>query len=265
MNIKSDTHSELMHSATSTPNLKQRSEVNKNYGTNDFDGWVDCLINKIQFTSILDICCGTGNQLLKYAANNRNVLLIGVDISQESLQAADSRLRSIGATGYILKKVAMEDMFDDHEISNQKFDLISCFYGLYYSTDTKKTLEQMIDNLAYDGTILIVGPYGNNNSPLFEIIERHFILPDIVKRSSSTFMEHEVIPILSQYLSINTETFKNMISYPSSKVLMDYWKASTFFSSAHENAILLDIEDHFNTHGSFKMEKHIMACLARRL
>jgi methionyl-tRNA formyltransferase/ubiquinone/menaquinone biosynthesis C-methylase UbiE len=261
-NTESDT--QLMQRATSTNNLKERSDVNQSYGVNNFDEWVDSLLDKIQFASVLDICSGTGNQLLKYAKKNNNASLMGVDISRESLQTADERLKSIGAKRYTLKAIAMEDLFEDAELNSRTFDLISCFYGLYYSRDTAKTLEQMMAHLTANGTMLIVGPYGNNNDSLFDIIERHFALPELVKRSASTFMEYEVVPLLSKHLKVNTETFVNPVRYPNPKVLMDYWRASTFFSPEHENAVLRDIEEHFAMHGHFIMEKHIMACIASR-
>lgn len=265
MTRSADNNNQLMQRATSTNNLKERADVNQSYGVNNFDEWVDSVLDKIQFASVLDICCGTGNQLVKYVKRNNNTSLIGVDISEESLQTADARLKSIGAKKYSLKTIAMEHLFEDQEIDSRAFDLISCFYGLYYSRDTTKTLEQMLAHLTAKGTILVVGPYGNNNANLFNIIERHFTLPELVRRSSSTFMEFEVVPLLSKHLIVNTETFVNPVRYPNQKVLMDYWRASTFFSPVHENAVLRDIEEHFAGHGHFVMEKHIMACIASRL
>src|SRR5271157_4791444 len=103
---------QLMQRATSTNNLEERAGVNKSYGTNDFDEWVDSLLDKIQFTSVLDICCGTGNQLMKYAKRSNASDLVGVDIAEESLKTADARLKSIGAKSYALKAIAMEDLFE---------------------------------------------------------------------------------------------------------------------------------------------------------
>jgi len=255
----------LMQRAISTENLKERVNINHNYGTNNFDIWVDSLLDKIVYTSVLDICCGTGNQLLKYAKRNKTAHIIGVDISNESLITADKRLQSIGASGYKLKSISMEKMFDDVDIKDSKFDLISCFYGLYYSQNATKILEQIINHLSPNGTVLIVGPYGKNNANLFDLLQKHYTLPELVIRSSTTFMEQEVFPILSESTKVSIETFVNPVRFPDVQSLIDYWCASTFYSSYHEKAVKRDIEEHFARHRYFIVEKHVMAYLARKL
>ena len=256
--------SQLMQRATISKNLKERADANRSYGTNDFEAWVDSLLNRVEFSTVLDVCCGTGNQLVKYAARNRNATIIGVDLSPASINTAEKRLKALGATAYKLKAVDMEELFDDPEISTGSFDLISCFYGLYYSRDTAGTLIQMMDHLSDKGSILIVGPHGRNNATLFDIVQRHYALPELVIRSATTFMQREVLPVLSQRLKISAETFVNPVCYPNTKALISYWKASTFYSPAHEKEVVRDIEKHVARHGHFIMEKHVMAYLARK-
>lgn len=253
-----------MQRATSTENLKKRSNVNVTFGTNNFDTWVDSLIDKIKFATVLDVCCGTGNQLLKYASRINPLNIVGIDISKKSLQTADKRLQSVGAGGYKLKLVSMEKMFEDVDIRTTKFDLISCFYGLYYSRDVSKTIIQMIDHLSKNGTLLIVGPYGKNNANLFEIVQRYFSLPEMVKRSSTTFMEYEVFLVLSKKLEVVVETFVNPVCFPDAKLVIDYWRASTFYSALHKESVAKAIKEHFKKYGTFIVEKHIMAYIAKR-
>ncbi len=254
----------LMERATSTDNLKERANINLKYGSGDFEGWVDSLLGRVEFESVLDVCCGTGNQLVTYAKLNRNAALTGVDVSQKSLQTADERLKELGATAYRLKAVGMEELFDDPEYAAGKFDLISCFYGLYYSRNAAKTLTRMIAHLSDRGYLLIVGPHGKNNAALFDILQQHFPLPELVVRSSSTFMEQEVFPVLSAVLTVTSKTFVNPVRYPTPQVVIDYWKSSTFYSEPHERAVIRDIETHFARQGEFVMEKHVIAYLARK-
>ena len=255
--------SQLMERATSTKNLNERANVNQQYGTGDFAGWIDSLLDRITFSTVLDVCCGTGNQLVKYAARNREAALTGADISEKSLAIADKRLKEQGFDRYRLKAGSMEDLFQDEEVRRQHYDLISCFYGLYYSKNPSKTLAEMIGHLSRGGSILIVGPYGRNNATLFDILQKHFTLPELVIRSSSTFMEQEVFPVLSASLTVSVNTFVNPVRYPNPQVVLDYWKSSTFYSEAHKEAVTRNIEAHFEKHGGFVMEKHVMAYLAR--
>ena len=263
MSQKASPDRKFMERATSTDNLKDRSNVNATYGTNDFDAWVDSLFDQVTFNSVLDVCCGRGNQLIKYAMRKASPL-VGVDLSNESLLTADKRLQAIGAKGYRLKAAPMEHLFQDAELSLARFDLMSCFYGLYYSQDPTATLGQMIDHLSPSGAILIVGPYGENNASLFRLLQKHFALPDLVFRSATTFMEHDVLPVLSARLDVQKEIFVNPVRYPQARVLIDYWRSSTFYSASHEPAVIRDIEEHFTRHGHFIMEKHVMAYLARK-
>lgn len=255
----------IMEKATSSEYLTKRADTNRQYAKNDFALWVKALLEDISFSSVLDVCCGTGNQLVLYAAKPQVKRIVGVDLSKDSLKTAKERLKKIGAQCDMLFKAAkMEEMFDDTELNNEQFDLISCFYGLYYSQDAIKTLREMISHLKDKGEILIVGPYGKNNASFFEILRPHFKLPDLVARSSSTFMENEVYPELVTHCEVERTTFVNEIHYPTPQALIDYWRASTFYSPEHEEAVMQDVKDHFSKHGKFIIEKHIMAYKGRK-
>jgi len=256
--------SQLMERATSSSNLKERSNANQSYGTNDFDGWVDALLNQIPFASVLDVCCGTGNQLVKYARLNPQADLVGVDISQASLHTAAERSAAAGARQVRVQASAMEEMFRTPELAGGRFDLISCFYGLYYSRDVRLTLEEMMEHLADRGSILIVGPYGKTNASLFEILMRHFTLPDLVLRSATSFMEQEVFPVLASRLKVQVTTFVNPVRFPTAQSVLDYWRASTFFSPEHAEAVSRDVERHFADNGELVVEKHVIAYRGER-
>lgn len=262
-NLQSE--SELMRRAVRSENLIQRSSANQQYGQNDFAGWVRQIIDGLEFAKVLDMCCGTGNQLIHYAARPEVSLLVGIDLSAESLQIAKRRLAKTGTRSAIkLIQIGMEDISGNQMISETQFDLISCFYGLYYSRDAHQTIEDAARQLAKGGTFLIAGPYGATNRTLYNILERHFPLPEAVVRSSSTFMEETVIPKLSSLMKVEQRTFVNRIRYPSADEVLNYWRASTFFSPTHEKSVERDIRKHFEQHGEFVIEKHVMAAVGRK-
>ncbi|MCK4793152.1 MAG: methyltransferase domain-containing protein, partial [Desulfobacteraceae bacterium] len=257
--------SQLMKKAVSSENLIRRSATNQQYAENDFNLWTKTLLSKLSFSSVLDVCCGTGNQLVIYSAIPTVSRIVGIDISKEALSKARERLRDGVEKGRVVLKVEkMEEMFSGSDIANERFDLISCFYGLYYSQKPVGTLREMIMHLRGSGTILIVGPYGKNNADFFTLLQRHFSLPDLVIRSSTSFMEEEIYPVLLENCDVTKEQFINRIHYPSPKLLIDYWKASTFYFSEHEKNVKRDIEVYFSSHKEFIVEKHIMAYIARR-
>lgn len=265
MEKNNEQYNRLMKKAVSSDNLVERATSNQRYGENDFNHWVGKLLDKLSFSSVLDVCCGTGNQLVLFASMPEISYIAGVDISKKSLNIAQKRLLEIRTDGHvILKPAKMEEMFSGPDFKDYRFDLISCFYGLYYSQNVERLICEMIDHLSDEGSILIVGPYGNNNASLFSLLERHFDLPDLVKRSSCTFMEKEVFPVLAKRCVVDVVFFKNKIHYPDIKAIVDYWRSSTFYAPEHKDAVIKDMSKHFAIHDEFIVEKHVMACISKR-
>ncbi len=255
----------LMEKAVSSRNLTSRADSNRQFAKNDFNVWTAALLNKLDFTSVLDVCCGTGNQLVLYAGKPGVGHIAGVDVSNNALNTAGSRLDSINTSARItLKAALMEDMFEDDELKASRFDLISCFYGLYYSSDPALTLNEMLGHLTDKGAVIIVGPYGNNNAAFFKVLERHFSLPELVTRSSATFMEKEIYPLLKDKFQVEEYNFVNPICYPDARSLIKYWKSSTFYFARHEKAVVDDIETHFSRNNEFIVEKHVKAYIGRK-
>lgn len=255
---------ELMNKAIDSSNLSARASINSQYGTSDFSGWTRDIMEKLKFTNVLDVCCGTGNQLVLYAKNPDVKNITGVDLSKESLNSAYNRISTFPEDkNLLLKNVSIDEMFLDTEI-NQKYDLISCFYGLYYSKDVNKLLNDMIEHLSDTGAIVIVGPYGENNKNFFNLLEKYFKLPELVVRSSTTFMENEVLPVLSEKLKIEELNFVNSIHYSSFDDIFNYWKSSTFYFSDQEENIKQELESHFSKNDKFIIEKHVKAYIARK-
>jgi len=265
MKSTGDRNSKLMEKATSSRNLTGRADSNRLYAKHDFNLWTRRLLDRLRFSSVLDVCCGTGKQLVLYAARPDVSLIAGVDVSKEARDTAKENLNKTKTKArVILNAGKMENISLDQEINRTRFDLVSCFYGLYYSQDFKKTLDDMAGYLRPNGTLLIVGPYGKNNASLFDLLQRHFSLPELVTRSSGTFMEEEVYSVLKQHFEVKRETFVNEIHYPNADSLLNYWRASTFYFSEHEEAVRRDIKGHFSANGEFIVEKHVMAYIARR-
>jgi ubiquinone/menaquinone biosynthesis C-methylase UbiE len=245
--------------------LQNRSSGNKQFAALDFDEWVGSVIDEMSFSNVLDICCGTGNQLILYSKKSKNAKIKGIDLSSDSLLIAEERLtknKSIDRVDLIEGK--MDETFSLDGIIKSKFDLISCFYGLYYANNAGVLLEQAIEHLDSDGNILIVGPYGNNNKAFFDILLRYFELPDLVYRSSSSFMEYEVLPVLEKKLKVEKKSFVNKIIYPDVSSVMNYWRSTTFFNKDFEKHVELDLIKHFELNNNFIVEKHVMAIIGNK-
>ena len=246
--------------------LTVRAEGNKRYGKADFEGWVRSLLDSLHFSRVLDLCCGTGNQLVLYAQRPNIEQLTGVDIAERSLIQARARLDGMGVgTLAKLECVAIDEAFSRPSISEAQYDLAACFYGLYYADDPVAVLNAMIDRLAPGGALLVVGPHGANNRALFDLLSRHYKLPQAVLSSAQDFMSEIVLPTVERRLEVEKHTFVNPVRYPDPEALLGYWRASTFYEPACEQSVAHDIDVHFSAHGSFVLEKHVMAALGRNV
>lgn len=251
----------LLNLATNSQSLQNRAAGNQQFSSADFNGWVKDLFEPYSMDSVLDICCGTGNQLVIYAEKSVKSIT-GLDISSQSIEKAQQRL--IGYQGDLnLVSASMEDYLSNSP-DNSK-DFISSFYGLYYSKNINKTCQQVHNVLQTNGHFLICGPYGNNNASLFSLLEKYYTLPEFVTYSSATFMEETLAPILSSFgMSLEENFFVNTISYPSTDAVISYLKSSTFFNDKYINEIKSDLNQHFENHTSFAVEKHVMALIAKK-
>jgi ubiquinone/menaquinone biosynthesis C-methylase UbiE len=251
--------------AKDTKKLESRSDINTKYGEFDFSVWTKNLIRNLAVNNVLDVCCGTGNQLVLYARIPEVKMLFGVDISKEALKKAEERLKPLlPKDRFILIQSPMEEMFKNPILNSKKYNLISCFYGLYYSKNVTSTIEEMIEHLDKKGNILIVGPFGKNNASLFSLLEKYFKLPESVIRSSTTFMEEEVLPIVRKYCVITQKYFFNRIRFPNPESLLAYWKSSTFYFPEYEDEVLIEIKKYFNFNKEFIIEKHVMAIIGEK-
>ena len=201
--------------------------------------------------------------MVLYAERSSLKELWGVDLSQESLEICRERLNDKSIALNLVRSDI--DGFFGSLAQGRKFDCISCFYGLYYSENTKMLLENMVNCLNPDGRLLIVGPYGKNNLSLFSILEKTYKLPELVTWSSNHYMEEEVFPILTKMCDVEQYDFVNEIEYPDLEEIMNYWRSSTFYMKEHEARVKVDFEHEFTKNGGFVVEKHVKAYVARSM
>jgi len=252
---------QLFDKAISSKNLQNRALGNQQFASADFTLWVQELLESYPKTDVLDICCGTGNQLVIYAKAQLNSLA-GLDISEESIKQAQLRLSDYQGD-LSLTAQAMEEYLAEAQ-SNSK-DFISSFYGLYYTTDIENTCQDIHRILAHKGHLLVCGPYGDNNESLFSLVTKYYPLPELVSYSSSTFMLQALDPILKKLgMTVEYKYFVNTISYPNTEALMSYLSSTTFFDENYAQKIAADIDNHFKSHTSFDVKKNVMALIATK-
>jgi SAM-dependent methyltransferase len=140
------------------------------------------------------------------------------------------------------------------------FDLAFCAYGLYYSQDPRKTLDETFAWLKPRGRIVVVGPYGPNNKPLFDLVEASGVtLGEAVASSSRRFMLEVVIPWAAlRFRAVQVSTMVNPIRWATPERVLNYWQNTTFYDPERRAAFEALLQRHFAERGEFVNEKWVM-------
>jgi len=140
------------------------------FGRNRLIRLIDDSLNP---SSILEIGCGTGINLLKLHNIYPNTSITGLDVSQEMLKVA--RLKSFG-----IKNISLINDFFDENTSLPKFDLILCSYTISTIPNIGIFLNNIKNHLTKNGHFACVD-FHSTNITLFKRwishsipIETHF-------------------------------------------------------------------------------------------
>ena len=213
---------------------------------------------------VLELCCGTGSQSLRFLELlGDEGQLCAVDISPRALEALASKASARLAGRLRLVEANLDELGRSLEKSGMQrpaFDSIFCAYGLYYSKDATRLLNEALSWLKPGGRIAIVGPFGPNNKQLFDLVQATgAVLPAAVVDSSQRFMLETVVPwAAANFESVAVHTMVNPVRWAAAQRVLNYWQNTTFYDPekrpAFENLLLR----HFADHSEFVNEKWVM-------
>jgi SAM-dependent methyltransferase len=189
--------------------------------------------------------------------------LVALDTSTAALETLTGR-----ASGEVSRKLTtvqasldqLSAALEQRGFRRPSFDLVFCAYGLYYSQNPQKTLDELFAWLKPHGRIVVVGPYGPNNKQLFELVQASGVtLGEAVVFSSQRFMLEAVIPWAAlQFESVRVSTMVNPVRWATQERVLNYWQNTTFYDAARKPAFEALLERHFAEHGQFVNEKWVM-------
>jgi ubiquinone/menaquinone biosynthesis C-methylase UbiE len=252
----------MTNRATQPELLEQRIAENSASQEVDLVKWIFDRLSG-GFGSVLELCCGTGAQtlpMLRIVGNGGTV--VALDVSQEALAALTQRAQGERAS---LQTVcgSLDDLsaaLQSLGLARPSFDLIFCAYGLYYSSDARKILDEALSWLNKGGRIAVIGPFGPNNGPLFDLVRACGAkIPAPVIASSESFMTDLVVPWAGvKFKSIRISTLVNTVRWPTPVRVLNYWQNTTFYSSEHRGEFEQRLAQHFARHKEFVNEKWVM-------
>jgi ubiquinone/menaquinone biosynthesis C-methylase UbiE len=249
--------------ATQAELLEQRIAENRASQEVDLVKWIFERIPVRESDQVLELCCGTGGQTLRMlSALGDRGRLVALDVASDALSTLANR-----ATTSASKLIPIQSSLDkfcgalsSSGLERPSFDLIFCAYGLYYSSDAKKTLDEALAWLKKGGRIAMVGPFGRNNGQLFDLVRASGVtIPDPVVSSSERFMNEVVVPwAAGNFRSTRISTMVNPVRWTTPERVINYWQNTTFYSAAHRPEFERRLAHHFAQHGEFVNEKWVM-------
>jgi len=244
--------------------LNQRILKNTGNQKIDFIEWIFSRIRLEPGSKVLELCSGTGNQTLRMIEGvGEEGFVVATDISEKALNHLRSKVDQASRTHFRTVTAPMDELpaaLEESGLAYQRYDLVFCAYGLYYSENPIQVLEGCVELLEDGGRIVIAGPFGPNNAPLFRMLEDSGVaISDYVKYTSQDFMEESVIPFACRRFGRSTiHTLVNPVQWKSPDDVMQYWRNTTFFDEGKSSEVESSIRHHFRSHDVFLNEKWIM-------
>lgn len=175
-----------------------------------------------QKTSILDVGCGSGYKTLVLAEANPGATIVGIDLSEKSVELARERLRFHGFTEAQFHALSLDDVAQ----LGMKFDYINCDEILYLMPNLVQTLQTLK---------AVLKPHGILRGNLHSLYQRqnYFRAQQLFKRMGlmqGNPEEAEISVVLETMralvdevpLKLQTWDPKNADERPQEYVLMNY-------------------------------------------
>lgn len=244
--------------------LATRIQQNRGAQQRDLNTWIFERLHVDPRSNVLELCCGTGAQTVEFVKRcGEHGHVTAMDRSAEAVEMIQSRL-SVEKRRYV---TALQGDMDEFPVllpslpsSGRGYDLIFCSYGLYYSADPAALLRRLQSFLAPGGRMAVVGPYGDNNHQLFELLRASGVgISDYIMYTSRDFMEDLVIPWgAAAFERVDLHTLVNPVAWESAEQVMTYWSSSTFYDSQRADRVAVSLDEHFQNHSVFQNDKCIM-------
>lgn len=246
---------EKFERATSRASLARRLEVNKAYGSADFDGWLMDRLDARPGEDVLDVGCGTGAQTLLLAARvGPDGSVSTIDISADSIAALREKLPPGARVQAEIADMAELDRIIREVFSVRRYDLAQSTYALYYANERAEVLATMKAALKPGGRLAVFTP----NAPhgLVDLAARFGEVPQAVFDSLSFGPDVLHGWFRANLADVAVHHFHNDIAIPTVDEALGFYRATTYYDSRAEPAMRAAIEEQIARKGRFTYEKN---------
>jgi ubiquinone/menaquinone biosynthesis C-methylase UbiE len=241
--------------ATRTEFLERRIEINKAYSSADFDQWLFGKLNVREGEDILDVGCGSGAQTVPFAKKvGEKGSVSSLDIAEDSIELLKSRVGNANNVQAVASDMAALKDVIANTFKVKRYDLVHSSYALYYSPARLDVLDVMRTSLKPGGRCAVFTP----NAPhgLVNLAARFSAIPDLV-HDSLVFGVKVLEPYFRKnFAKCDVHHFNNVVSVPSSDVLLDFYRQTTYYDKNAETSLREVVDAEVAKTGSYKYEKN---------
>ena len=232
-----------------TTSLRNRINIHSQFGQRDMVEWVSKLVKHKKNIKILDLACGDGVQTIKFSKflNKKKIKhhVIATDSNNTLLSVAKNKNKN---KNIIYKKLNFDQKF---KFKKENFDLVICLFGIYYSKNIKKSLNEIKKILSTKGQLILVGPLRDNKLDFNKILEKATKrkIPPLV--GSSRFDSEIYKEVKKKFKKTKLEKFKNVLKISKIEIYLNYMISSVtskrgVYKSFLKEMTIKEVEKKFN-------------------
>lgn len=188
---------------------------------------------------ILDVGCGSGYKSLMLAEANPSAHIIGVDISQESIDLAQKRLAHHGFTHAEFHCLSIEELPN----LNQQFDYINCDEMLYLLPEPAAGLQAMKAVLKPDGIIRSNLHHAYQRASFYRAQELFRFL-GMMEQSPTDFEEDvvmETMKALADQVNLKVHTWRKSLENEPDQEMRREWIGMNYLFQGDRGFTTLDL------------------------
>jgi len=246
---------------TDSKKLETRIETHKQFSTYDINDWILSCVRPCNNEKLLDIGCGTGEQIISFSKNCGSLSkILAIDASAESLKIVEKKCSEKKIQNIQTIQTNMDDI--SKLVKNtDKFDLIISCFALYYSKNIPEIITAIKNLLSTGGRFFVCGPMEGNNA---ELINFHSQILKSSLELTDYPMTKTILPEIKKNFSIVEEYyFSNPLHFPEPGALINYWKSYYLYNQNIEEEFISKVKNYFDNYTEFISTKKILGLIAR--
>jgi ubiquinone/menaquinone biosynthesis C-methylase UbiE len=206
-----------------TNDLQTRIDIHAQYGGRDIDAWMLDLLDLKPGMKILDVGCGAGKQCLSYHNRlNGQAQILGGDVNPDLLGQAIQRAAEAHAPIQFMPL----NFNEPFALEDNRFDLLSCCFAIYYAEDIPFTIREMHRVLKPGGRLFTTGPMPANKQLFYDIIREATGKTIPPMPGSSRFSTGILDAVKATFASAEVHLFENPLTFETAEPFVAYTRAS---------------------------------------